>query len=360
LSAEVAWTGDGSARTWRSEPDWNALKACGRPIGLVLRVGAWSGPFGADAPQIKTLVALAAERLAQARKNGIQLSELQIDFDCAESKLAGYQTWLTALRASVRPIPLVFTALPVWLRHAEFTGLARAADGFILQVHSLERPTSPVASFTLCDPMRAREWAKQASAVGVPFRIALPTYGYDVAFSSQGKFLGLEAEASREWPAGTRLLVVEANPSEMCRLAAEWATYRVPNYNGVLWFRLPVPNDGHNWPLPTLLAVLAGKTPQARLETEVSWSEPGLAEVSLVNRGETRVRTLPEIALTWSGTPLASDALGGYRLEDKTLRPSSTIEGGGLAPGQRRPIAWLRFSHETPFTASLLPAQPSR
>jgi hypothetical protein len=141
-------------------------------------------------------------------------------------------------------------------------------------------------------------------------------------------------------------------------LATEWDTYRLPNYKGVIWFRLPVPSDAHNWPLPTLLAVLAGKTPRERLVTEVSWSEPGLAEVSLVNQGEMRVRTLPQIALTWSQTPLAADALGGYRLDHETLRPLSAAAGTGLAPGQRRTVAWMRFSHEIPFTASLITAPP--
>ena len=72
------------------------------------------------------------------------MAELQIDFDAAESKLAGYREWLVALRSRVGTTRLVFTALPAWLRHEEFRALAQAADGFVLQVHSLERPAANV------------------------------------------------------------------------------------------------------------------------------------------------------------------------------------------------------------------------
>jgi len=44
---------------------------------------------------------LAASLVAEAQTNQIQLSELQIDFDCAELKLDGYRVWV------VTPIALV-------------------------------------------------------------------------------------------------------------------------------------------------------------------------------------------------------------------------------------------------------------
>ena len=54
------------------------------------------------------------------------------------------------------PTPLVLTALPTWLDSPAFARLIRAADGYVLQVHSWEAPRTPEQPFTLCDPERAK------------------------------------------------------------------------------------------------------------------------------------------------------------------------------------------------------------
>jgi len=61
----------------------------------------------------------------------------------------------------------------------------------VLQVHSLERPKDINTRFELCDSKAARRAVDLAGKVGVPFRVALPTYGYLIAFDSEGKYLGL-------------------------------------------------------------------------------------------------------------------------------------------------------------------------
>jgi hypothetical protein len=364
LAAEVAWAG-GQPVVSRFAPGYARLARLGRPVGLSLRVGTFPGPFAADDAPTKTLAALVASLLAEARAAGLEASELQIDFDCAEAKLAGYRVWLGTLRQAVGKTPLVFTALPVWLAHeADFAALARAADGFVLQVHSLEKPTAPDAPIMLCDPARALAWAAQAGRTGVPFRVALPTYGYRVAFDAAGKFFALAAEGPPPaWPAGTQVRVARADAVAMARLAHELEKAPPPNCAGVIWFRLPVEGDRLNWDIITLNTILRGETPAAKIIVAVEWSEPGLAEIVAFNAGTTSEPPPARVAVRWppAERPLASDALGGFRLATRPgeaqmeLAAATVPPDALLAPGQRRKLAWLRFAHEISLDAAVAP-----
>lgn len=66
--------------------------------------------------------------LAAARNGGLEPAELQIDFDCAEGKLAGYRRWLAALRPAASRTPLVHGVAGV-LDRDDFVALAGAPDG---------------------------------------------------------------------------------------------------------------------------------------------------------------------------------------------------------------------------------------
>ncbi len=367
LAAVVAWSG-GRPQVSRFTPDFASLARLGKPVGLSLRIGPFPGPFAADDATAKSLAALAASLLAEARAAGLTPSELQIDFDCAEAKLAGYRVWLGALRPAVGKTPLIFTALPVWLGHAaEFVALAQAADGFILQVHSLDRPVSPDAPFSLCDPVRALAWAAQAGRVGVPFRVALPTYGYRVAFDPAGQFFALAAEGrDPAWPPGTQVRVARADAPALARLEQALAAAPPPHCAGVIWFRLPVAGDRLNWDETTLDTILRGEAPAPKITVAVEWPEPGLAEIVAVNAGTTSELPPGRVALRWPAPEklLAADGLGGFQLETRggeaqmeavaaTVPPDAF-----LAPGQKRKIAWLRFPHELSLDATAPAAAP--
>ena len=96
LVAEVAWKGRSQVIV-RPALDFTALQATVRAIAPVLRVGAYPGPFTADDDAARNLAQLARSLVADMRAHGIEPRELQVDFDCAESKLAGYRAWLRAI-----------------------------------------------------------------------------------------------------------------------------------------------------------------------------------------------------------------------------------------------------------------------
>jgi hypothetical protein len=366
LASEISWHGD-APRITRPRLDHAALAALGKPIALALRINPLP-PKTKPAGHASQIAAEAAAILSAARAAGIVPVELQIDYDCPEHKLAPYRELLRSLRAAAGQTPLTFTALPAWLKHAEdFTALAREADGFVLQVHSLEKPASIDSAFTLCDPARALDWARRADALaaragpsGARFRVALPTYGYTLGFDAEGRFIGLAAEAPRDWPAGTRLRAVRANPRELQRLARELSAENLARLDGIIWFRLPVAGDRLAWNAETLAAVIRDTPIVSRLSAEIHRTQPGLAEIVIINRGQTAEPLPQTLRVTWTpkGRATACDTLAGYycyyeRHGDNVLVVyRHSLAPAELAPGRSRAVGWLRFDFPDEKTAS--------
>jgi hypothetical protein len=371
LGAEVTWPGR-EPRVVRVPLDYQTLKAAGCPLGLALRIGPYAGPLRPQGQPIEALADLAESLVREANGNGVSVAELQIDFDCAESKLAGYLAWVQSIRSRVLPVPVILTALPSWLSSSSFKPLVSAADGYVLQVHSLERPKAIAQSFSLCDAAAARRAVERASSVGVPFRIALPTYGYVMVFDSAGQFLGLSAEGILpRWPEDVRTREVRADPAEMAALTRFWSANPPVGMQGLIWYRLPTDADVLNWPWPTLQAVMQGRPPREHVQVETSAPEPGLVEVSLLNDGELDQPLSMTLLVRWKEGRLAgADALRGFELADAgatavRFEPAIGTSSFRLRPGQRRPIGWLRFETEQKVQielayadASKLPTQP--
>lgn len=337
--------------------DAEALRRSGLPVGLAIRIGAFPGRF-ADRPlAVEALRRLARALLASARAAGLAPAELQLDYDCPESKLEDYRELLESLRPGVAPVPLTLTALPAWLdREGAFRSLIAAADGYVLQVHSLAPPPSPTADFVLSRPEEAREWIERAADFGRPFRVALPTYSYAAAFDLKGRLLGLAAEGAAPLDRrDVRWRLVKSEPAAMASLVQGWTEARPAMLSGVVWYRLPVAGDRLNWGEATMRAVMAGRTPPLELRAEPRTPEPGspeLVEIHLVNAGEADAERPGRIGLRWSGEPpLAADALGGYSLQTgprsaQLLAPAQAVPTL-LRPGESRTLAWLRFARPT-------------
>lgn len=361
LAAEVSWEDD-VYRAVQVPLDYAALQATGRPVGLALRLGPYPGPFQAEGAPISRIADLALDIVKTARRSGLAVRELQIDFDCAEAKLAGYRVWVEAIRKRIAPVPVVITVLPSWLKRSDFKTLVRAASGFVLQVHSLEPPRGPDAAFTLCDPAQSRQWIEAAGKMGAPFRVALPTYGYLMAFDPGGKLAGLLAEGPAPlWPVGTRLREVRADPAAMAGLVQALTKDRPAHLEGVIWYRLPVPGDSLNWPWPTLVAVMAGRPPRSRLLAEAQKTGASLVDVWLKNEGETDEAAVA-IVVRWTGAELvAGDGLRGFTLvrsmNGVELRRPDLPGAPRLSPGETWPVGWLRFDRETEVMAHVEPKE---
>jgi hypothetical protein len=354
LAAEISWKNKQPVLA-RVPLDYPALKATSRPVGIALRIGTWPGPFDETNPATVFAGNVAANLVDDARKAGVGARELQLDFDCAESKLEGYTRWVKYLKTRVSPVPLTITTLPSWLNHPSFDALIQASDGYVLQVHSFERPKSSSVPFKLCDPAAARAAVQKAAQYHTPFRVALPTYGYDIAFDKNDHFIGLSAEGTPPiWPAAAQVRHLRSDPLEMAALSNYWQTNTPRNLQGIIWYRLPIKTDTLNWRWPTLRAILAGQSLRENIRAELRRVEPGLMEVHLVNDGELDFSSRLAIEVRWSrddGTRLvAGDALRGFEFVEAgpsaiQLR-TSTVLPLHLSAGDRTAIGWLRLSKD--------------
>jgi hypothetical protein len=361
LVAEVAWE-SGRPSVARVKPDYPLLVGSHRPIGLAIRVGPFSGPFSGEDQNGRSLTELASKVLAEARAAGCEPAELQLDFDCATSKLDGYTTWVRTIAKAITPTPLTITALPTWLTSPALGPLVQATSGFVLQVHSLDRPRLDDPAATLCDTAAARRWAEQANGYGVPFRVALPTYGYLVSYDAQGNVLGFVAEADAPAPPqATTLREVSADPTSLSGLVHDWSQRAPTKMTGVIWYRLPVADDRLNWSWVTLASVMKGMTPLPHLVVRQRRPEPGLVEISAANTGDADAPMPDTVKLTWSGSLLiASDALAGMESEVSaegvvTLRPPKSAKLTRIRPGQERQIGWIRLAKDVEVTIDAIP-----
>jgi hypothetical protein len=350
LAAEVAWTPQ-APRVAIVSLDGPALRWTGRPVALALRIGPYRGDFAA---QTAFLARLAAGLIAEARATGLEPSELQVDFDAAESQLTDYRLWLAAIRVAVRPTPLTMTVLPAWLDRAAFVPVVSETDGYVLQVHSVIPPRVGQGDFTLCDPAAARRWVDRAGRIGRPFRVALPSYAYMAAFSRDGRLLGLEAEGPAvAWGSDATIRRVEASAEDMARLAREWAVRRPAALRGLVWYRLPVAGDNLNWRWPTLSAILSGETPRRSIRVQTDSPSAGLVDLTLVNEGELDATADLAVVVRWTGAaPLASDAVAGFQVERGDAGGCLLRRGRGgdsrvPRPGDRQVVAWFRFAEPT-------------
>ncbi|MFI5379794.1 MAG: DUF3142 domain-containing protein, partial [Tepidisphaerales bacterium] len=351
LAAEIGWD-RGQPKVARAGVDYAAIRRAGMGIGVALRVRVYSGPFEAETPGTRCVIETAESIVREAAAAEIRLTELQIDFDCPSSKLQGYRLWLEAIRRRISPVPVTITVLPTWLGSPAFPALARASDGFVLQVHSLARPAGVDAELSLCEARSACQAVETAGRMGVPFRVALPTYAYLVAFDAGGRFIGLSAEGpAGSWPPDARTRRVGADAATMAGLVQDWLADRPINLKGIIWYRLPVSSDTMNWRWATLKSVMAGRAPRPELRVRLEKEEPGLYGVELVNAGDEDAPLRAEARLRWDDAELvAADGLEGFETvradHGIAFRPDRAAPLQYLAPGEHRAIGWLRLNRD--------------
>ncbi len=345
LAGEVEWRGN-EPRIEHVAYRAEVLAATGGTITPALRFEvppSWRTESAIDVARF------AAAVVDGARAHGLHVDELMLDCDAPSSKLDVYAAWVAAARRAIAPARLTITALPAWLaRQDAFARLARASDGFVLQVHSLAFAGPPDVRAPLCEPTDAQRWVEQAARAGVPFRVALPTYGYRVLSGAGGAPLALLTDGSPR-PMATIGEVaavddVRADPAAMAGLVRAWTADRPKDLAGLVWYRLPLASDELNWSRGTLAAVMDGRAPRARFTVRLDTPAPGLVDITLVNEGEGD-GPVSGVRLTIPGRVTAADGVRGFvpALSDSmvTFRgPRLVLRAGGA-----REVGWVRLAH---------------
>jgi hypothetical protein len=335
----------------RANLSWQTLRSLKKPVALALRIEPYPGPFVEHDLATTTIVNEATSLIQEANAHRLNLRELQLDFDCPQKKLAGYEIWVDVVRNAIRPIKLVLTALPAWLDERDFPDLIRQSDGYVLQVHSI--PTGQRTGHeVVCDPARARSWVAKAGNLGRPFEVALPTYRCTAGYDPGGNLLGVAMDSVEPvFPPGTRLLEFDSDADVLAGLIHDWQAARPEYLKGVIWYRVPVSSDRQNWRWPTVIAVMEGRVPLRHLEVSSQGDNP--VDLSISNKGEADLPVNCTVTVTWEGGSLiASDALPGWSIRvepGRALFRSNSTRGLRLPPGTRIDIGWLRYDRTLPL-----------
>ena len=353
FGAEIVWDKKADASTPRvvfGSPDWQSVRALRKPVAIVMRIADHAGPFAEVDEKTAFIAAQAAELLRRVRSEGVSCEEFQLDFDCAQKKLAGYAHWLRAVRRAISPTRLVITTLPSWLTEADFPALLTHVDAYVLQVHSVT-PSRVTSRSLLCEPERARKWVQQASRLQRPFEIALSTYSALAGYDPHGRLLGLALDGTQpRWPACTQIMRLDSDAPALAALVQEWTSAPPQHCTGIIWYRLPVETDQRNWRWITLAAILDQRMPQSRLEAKITATQP--YDLALENAGEMDEDLHGTLIVSWAkaAPPTAIEALPGWQMRQEAGRaifsPRTQIR---LAPGGRVAVGWLRFQESTPL-----------
>ena len=349
LLGEVNVAGD--VLTFASaKPDWGALAQERAQTALVLRanvsLGALLAPPQAGLDKAGDyLHEILDGALTTAQEAGVQVAGVQLDYDCPTSKLNDYRRLLDALDERLGDTDLSVTVLPTWLKQWDFPRLVDGLAYYVLQVHSLETPTTVDQPIVLCDTARIPGYLRRAAWVGVPFYLALPTYGYRVAFDAEGQFRALSAEGPLPaWDPSYQIRLVMAEPEEIAQVVQSVMAAPPRGCRGFAWFRLPHSQDELNWPWPTLQAVREGRVPRTAFKTEVRNPSSGLYEVWVTNVGETHEWSDIAFDVRWENDRLlAYDVIGGFQGEPD--RDTQTLHLVGPAPRENESTmtAWIRM-----------------
>ncbi len=330
--------------------DWRSLAAAARPVVLVMRApDSLARVLAQGKGQISSIAAdflrVYGRLNSDATSAGCTIAGLQIDYDCPTARLADYRALLENLRPSLAAAhpgaQLSITALPTWMQSKSFGPLVRATAWYTLQIHGIERPTTIEKPIVLCDAARIVPWAKRASSFGVPFLVALPSYGYRVIFDGAGKFTALVAEGAQSTlRSGFQERLVEADPQAMAATMRMLRAAPPANLRGVVWFRLPIPTDRLNWPWLTLAAVMDGRNPALTFAAELRHPDPGLYEVWLRNTGQSNTHSMISLSADLTGYHvLASDTTNGFDLGEHGI-----LTGPAPPLGSSRLAAWFRIT----------------
>lgn len=231
----------------------------------------------------------------------------------------------------------------------------RGLDYYVLQVHSLDRPTTIDGPITLCDTTRVPGYLRRAASIGAPFYLALPTYGYRFVFDANGAFAAIAAEGPA--PAlgpGQRVRTVMTDPAAIAGVVRDVRARPPHGLLGFVWFRLPVASDTLNWPWQTLEAVRDGREPRTSFAAELREPSAGLYELYVVNTGETAPVDGARIEVAFApGGVAASDTHNGFAAQ--TTESGATLGGPAPRPGETVIAAWFRLRPglQTPGSAPI-------
>ncbi|MEO5558443.1 MAG: DUF3142 domain-containing protein [Dokdonella sp.] len=293
-------------------------------------------------PDIRQLGAYLDGLLDRWRSQGAAFGAVEIDYDCANARLVDYAARLRSLRAMLpRDVRLSITALPAWLASPDLDAVLAASDEAVLQVHAVRNPVHG-----LFDAESAERWTRAfALRTRNSFRIALPTYGARVGLDAGGRVGAVESEMKVDAAADDDARELETDPRAVVDFLAHLRAAPPAHWQGVVWFRLPLPGDQRAWTLDALREVIAGRIPNAHIDIDLRLRDNGATDIVAVNRGGMAVE--PTSFRIVGDACTAYDASAGWSVDATRAGQPRYIPAVSLrvAPGRSRAVGWVRCAN---------------
>lgn len=310
--------------------------ACIRISGL----SASEKEYAALAPKISKIVRFCAFKAAES----IGIDEIQIDFDCPESKLGFYALWLEEIRAVLpKNLFLSITAVPSQMNAKNFEKALKYCDYFTLQIHNIANYGGGLEIF---DFENALSEIRRADKFGKKFMVALPTYSHFVEIGENGKLSKVLSEnfAGVSERASLRTKKISSNPLEVEKLSLSIKELELKNFCGEIYFRLPCGNEISNWSLETLLSL--AKREKLKLSHRVFTAEAGnVCDVFLENTGNVDL-CAPFEAFCKIENAKYCEGVGGFVFNGRTDGGVILKNGDDLTfklkPNKKIKIGWIK------------------
>ncbi|WOO39329.1 DUF3142 domain-containing protein [Rubellicoccus peritrichatus] len=353
----------GGAKVVRVPVQYDVLQSTGLPITLAIRVGNYSGPFDSNQQTTQCLLAEVKAAIASARADGIKPTAIEIDFDCATSKLEGYVEWLSQMHNILGDVSLSITTLPTWMnRPKAFRELVHATDHFVLQVHSIKKPESIGDDVALCEPEQTLDWASEAAKYGIPFRVALPTYAYRLGYNQHGQLAEVSGEnASPLQNPDWQYRIIRAEPETIANLVKAFKERQPQHFEGIIWYRLPIAHERLNWDPITWRTVIAGQTDASHWKAQAVFKKDGAIEIQIEQTGLLAAPPPKQVILNWeNANSLVWDGQRNFDVKatlDHGLiwQWPDKMEAPLLPQGTQWTIGWLRLDNIPKLQISVIP-----
>jgi hypothetical protein len=233
---------------------------------------------------------------------------------------------------------LTITALPAWMSSPRLRNLANGVDEVVLQVHSVRNPVQG-----LFNADEAYEWIEAYARLSdKPFKVALPTYGSKVQWSSEGRIVSVESETRPRPGAGVNRELA-ADPEVIAEFLRKLSRRRVKGLSGIVWFRMPTDADRRAWSVPTFLAVVQSQPLQRSVSARFERRGLSGGDIVITNTGTLDAPAPKEIRL--NAACRDADAVSGYilqRREGSTRWARATA--GMMRAGASVNVGWANCS----------------
>lgn len=217
----------------------------------------------------------------QVKKKNVSIQGIEIDYDCASSKLSDYAVVLHKIRQLIDSnVSLSITALPSWINEPNLPQVLIECNYSVLQVHSVSDPQNGIFN----NKLAFNNIMQYNSITPVPFRVALPAYSSLIQFDESGKAVLVENEIVRTFRNRSNAKECEVDPVIVNNMIHKLNKKSLNKLKGYVWFRLPVIEDRRSWTLPTLLSVVNNERLYSHLKI-ISERKNGIFDLKLKNEG---------------------------------------------------------------------------